>query len=1014
MGFVTVKGRTGILALYLTVSGFATQLPLRVYKTADGLARDAVNCIVPDSLGFLWFCTAEGLSRFDGYGFANYGPAQGLPHRTVNAFLQTRRGIYLAATDDGVARLDPTAPPGSKRKFLPFPLRGPVNALLEDRTGIVWAGATGGIYRLEGLEGLHPEMRRESLGLPAAAVVTSLAEDRGGNIWAGTGNGLCRRTAGGANTCFADPADGFPTDSVNALVIDREGRLWAGSLSGLWRIAIDGAAPRVERQYGVRDGLASARVHSIFQAANGTLWVGTALALSELSGERFRNYGAAQGLDGRAVLALNEDREGNLWAGVDNGLARIAHDGFATFTEAESMGSRSVTELLETGGDLYAVSNETNSIMLHRYTGSGFTSVRPLYPPAIHYFGWASGQSALLDRAGEWWIATGEGLCRFPHVAALEQLARTAPKAVYTVSDGLPSNDIFRLFEDSRGDIWVTTIGSRGGPSRWERATGRWHHYTQSDVPGYASAYVEDRSGNLWIGFSNDANTGRPCGLVRYRNGQFDRFSAPDGVPAGWIAALFVDRQGRLWVASNDGGLGRADDPAAQHPRFQTYTTAQGLSSISVRRLAEDRWGHIYVGTARALDRLDPATGSIKHYSTADGLAAGASAAILEDSQGNMWFGMTMGLSRMTPSADAPGSPPPVYITGLTINGDARTVADPGARRVEGLRLEPDQRQVDIEFAGLGSALLYQYKLEGGEARWSAPFAQRSVNYASLSPGKYRFSVRAVTADGVASTMPAEVAFQILPPLWRQWWFLSLLAAGVAALGYGAHRYHLGRQLEIERVRIRIATDLHDDLGASLSRVAILSEIANRQAGLAAQSEPGRRLTEIADTARGLVDSMGDIVWAIDPRRDDMRSLLRRLRQLISEALEPLGIAWALGAPRELEVLSIEPDQRRNVFLLVKEAVYNAARHARCSQVTVNLAVEHGDCRVEVRDDGCGLPQPEPETGNGLDNMRARARALHGVLEIVPNVGGGTVVRLRFPLRGTHSYALLRGRRNAG
>jgi ligand-binding sensor domain-containing protein/two-component sensor histidine kinase len=1009
----TGKGLTACLVVCLGVSGFATQLPVRIYTTADGLARDAVNCIVPDSRGFLWFCTAEGLSRFDGYGFVNYGPAQGLPHRTVNAFLQTRQGIYLAATDDGLARLDPAAPLGSPRKFVSLGVPGTVFALLEDRLGNVWAGVPDGLYRIENPGGPHPQPHWEGAGFPSAWAVRSLAEDGSGNIWAGTSGGLCRRAPDGGVACFDSSPGGPPHDTVNALCIDRDGRLWAATLSGLWRIAIDGASPRLERVYGVADGLASARVHSIFQSAGGTLWVGTAAALSERIGERFRNYAAGEGLSGRAVLALNEDRDGNLWAGVDHGLARIARDGFATFTAAEGMGSRSITELLESGGDLYAVSNETSSVLLHRYAGEVFTSVRPLYPRGIRYFGWASGQSALRDRAGEWWIATGQGVCRFPRVAAFEQLAHTPPKAVYTMHDGLPANDIFRLFEDSRGDIWITTIGNSGGPSRWERATGRLHHYTQDDVPGYASAYAEDRAGNLWIGFSNDVNTGKPCGLVRYRDGRFERYSASGAGPAGWISALFVDRAGRLWVASGDSGLGRIDDPTAASPRFVTYTTAQGLSSVAVRRIGEDRMGRIYAGTARGLDRLDLASGNFKHYSTADGLANGMISSIHQDRQGVMWFGATMGLSRMAPAPATTVAAPAVYITGLNINGEPRAVADPGVERLAGLRLQPGQRQMHIEFAGLGEGLQYEYKLDGADARWSGPSSPRSVNYASLSPGKYRFLVRAVTTGGVASVAPAEVAFQILPPLWRQWWFVSLAAAALALMVHGAHRYHLARQIELERVRARIATDLHDDLGASLSRVAILSEIVNRQAGLA-QSEPGQRLAEIAETARGLVDGMSDIVWSIDPRRDDMRSLLRRIRQSAGEMLEPRAIAWSLDAPPELEGLAMSPDQRRNVFLMVKEAVHNAARHARCSRVTVTIGVRDGECSVEVRDDGRGLPEPEPENGNGLANMRTRAKALGGAFEIARASGGGTEVRLRFPIARAHKYALPRGWWNGG
>ncbi|HJZ97209.1 MAG TPA: two-component regulator propeller domain-containing protein, partial [Candidatus Solibacter sp.] len=879
-----------------------------------------------------------------------------------------------------------------------------VYSLLQDRGGTVWGGATGGLYRIEGTQA-----RFEPFGSPAASV-RALALDRTGNVWASHGTGLCRRTPAGRIDCFPLAAPGIPEDTINTLLAANDGSLWAGTFSGLLQVETSGDAPRVLHRYGAMDGLASDRIHSLYQSSAGTLWTGTSQALCELDGARFRCYAAPQGLSGRAVLAINEDREGNLWAGVDHGLARIARHGFATFTAAEGVNGISVTELLESGGEFYAVSNQTSSIVLHRYVNGVFTSVRPLYPRTMRYFGWASGQSAVRGRAGEWWVATGEGLCRFPRVTRFEDLARTPPSAVYTTRDGLPSNDIFRLYEDARGDLWITTIGFGGGPSRWERATGELHHYGAQDVPGYASAYAEDHAGNLWIGFSNDANTGKPGGLARYRDGRFEQFKESEGVPTGWIVALYTDRSGRLWAASTDGGLARCDDPAAPHPRFTVYTTGQGLSSISVRRIGEDRLGRIYAATARGLDRLDPVTSTIRHYSTADGLAAGLVSSIFQDSRGDMWFGMTMGLSRFSPEPDRAGSAPPVYITGLTVNGEPRAIADPGQGTVPSLHLDADQRQVHIEFVALGEGLRYQYMLDGTGSRWSTAGEQRSVDYAMLAPGRYRFLVRAIDPAGVVGAQSAEVAFEILPPVWRRWWFLCLCAVTMMALAYGAHRYHLGRELELERVRTRIARDLHDDLGASLTRVAILSEIVNRQAGLA-HSEPGRRLAEIAETARGLVDGMSDIVWAIDPRRDDVRSLLRRIRESASETLEPLAIAWSLDAAPEIDRLPITPEQRRNVFLTVKEALHNAARHARCSRVAVRVAVERGECEVAVRDDGCGMPVPEPDGGNGLSNMRTRAAALHGALHIAPALGGGTCVTLRFPI-GAHKHALAGSRRN--
>src|SRR5262249_32263796 len=195
-------------------------------------------------------------------------------------------------------------------------------------------------------------------------------------------------------------------------------------------------------------------------------------------------------------------------------------------------------------------------------------------------------------------------------------------------------------------------------------------------------------------------------------------------------------------------------------------------------------------------------------------------------------------------------------------------------------------------------------RLEGTDQDWSAPADLRTVNYASLSPGTYRFLVRAVSAEGVASEPPATVVFRILPPIWQRWWFMALAAVLVGVATYTAFRYRVRRLVELERVRTRIASDLHDDIGASLSRMAILSEVVKSQLGSAGQSLP--ILTEIADSARGLTGSMRDIVWSIDPRRDDLRSLISRVRQFVSDVLESRGIKWDFQVPAQTEAIKLD------------------------------------------------------------------------------------------------------------
>lgn len=328
---------------------------------------------------------------------------------------------------------------------------------------------------------------------------------------------------------------------------------------------------------------------------------------------------------------------------------------------------------------------------------------------------------------------------------------------------------------------------------------------------------------------------------------------------------------------------------------------------------------------------------------------------------------------------------------------------------MSGLELGPNQNHLQVDFFGLsfaaGEVLRYQYKLEGAEADWSPLTEQRTVNYASLSPGTYRFLVRAISAEGTASPTPATVAFTILPPMWRRWWFFMLVAVVVGMIIYAIHHYRVARLLEIERVRTRIATDLHDDIGASLSEMAILSEVVRRQIS-ATHPEAVERLGEMARKARELVDSMSDIVWAIDPRRDDLSHVVARIRQFASSVLEGHRIAWELQTPAELASIKLTPEQRRHVFLIFKEAINNVVRHADCSFVLLAISITHRHLVAEIRDDGCGFTVPdlstlgEPERqGHGLRNMQARAVELGGQLQIASAPGQGTRLTLTVPLK---------------
>jgi len=1007
--------------LYALCVLHATRLPIRTYTTADGLARDHILCIAQDSHGFLWFCTAEGLSRFDGYRFTNYTTAQGLPDNEIEDFLETRAGVYWVATAGGLCRFEPAGAAPSRFHCyamtgaggLPAPL-----VLYEDRAGAVWAGGAGGVFRLDPKD---TSFRQVEMPRSSDATVTAILIDRRAVLWIGLSNGLYRRDPDGSARTYTR-ADGLPADYIMALTEDRAGRAWVATRGGLARV--DAAAQPGGahgglgglRVYGIKDGLPSLRVESLLEMSDGTVWVGTSLGIAEYTpgardgGREFRSYTLAQGLSARSVGALAEDRDGNLWIGTfGSGAMKVAHSGFVTYAEAD--GLPYAVSLMETRrGELCALSRGESGISIARFDGRRFEQIRPAWPKNLTYFGWGRGQIAVQDEAAEWWIATGQGLCRFPAAARLDQLAGARPKKIYTARDGLAGENIFRVFEDSRCDIWIGTIGldSADGLARWRRKTGRIEAFSPVDglpkrpVP---TAFAEDRAGNVWIGLFHG-------GLARYRPGaRFTTFTAAEGIP-GQVRTLYMDDSGVLWIGTTQ-GLVRADDVTAERPRFTTFTTAHGLSSAYIGAMAEDRWGRIYAATGRGIDRFEPQSGGpgrIRRYTTADGVVPGELELALRDRQGALWFSSPLGLSQLVPSLERTRAPPPVLITGLSAGGLPRAISDLGESSVAGLKLA--QTPIRVDFVGLdyspGEALRYQYMLENADRDWSPPTDQRTVVYASLAAGTYRFLVRAVASDGTASPRPATIAFTIPPPVWRSWWFLS--AGGLAGLLllFALHRYRLAQAVAVADVRTRIATDLHDDIGASLSQIAILSEVAQRTA---LSPEPGTRLplTEIAGISRALVDAMSDIVWAINPDHDRLSNLVYRMRRFAMDVLGGQGIAVRFRSTVVDHDLKIGVDVRRQVYLIFKEGVHNIARHSGADRVQVDLDRLEDRLMLQLRDNGAGFDPDAQHQGRGLANMRQRAAALRGKVEFASAPGKGTLLRMTVPLERKTILAAVRG-----
>jgi ligand-binding sensor domain-containing protein/signal transduction histidine kinase len=1010
MGWRAVRLATIALPLCL----IAELLPIRSYTTADGLAADQINDIVVDSRGFVWFCTPEGLSRFDGYRFVNFGVAEGLPHRSVHALLETRSGTYLVATARGLSEFQAGHGGNAFTTYLPGnkPFENFVTALMQDSAGRIWCGTGSGLFEM--LSG-H-KFRRQPLPAPQPPQerieVSDLLEDAGHNLWVATTSGIYVIGKGGAVQHIASE-DGLPHEWVNALLLDKQGRTWAGTRGGLvlMRVGNEGGRVGVQQVYRDIGGEKGFNAQALAEGPDRTMWAGASIGIVRLLPDRrpvvFQGLTRANGLIDRSVTALATDRAGNIWAGTEGaGVMKIQPAGFTTFREQDGLASDRVFSVLADGTDavLAVTVGSTNAMRsVNVFDGIGFHA---LVPKVIgDQSTWGQQQILLQSRSGEWWAATKVGLCRFPPVKAAD-LARTPPKACYARDTAA-----FRVFEDSKGRIWASAQSPQGDRLMlWDPTTKAISSLNNAissfnkEGRGLVSAFAEDRNGAIWMGFWGG-------GLLRYDGRQFTRFTSGDGVPAGVVWALLADSSGRLWIGAGAGGLGLVENPGSAQLQVKVYNTTNGqpaerLASNTIYCIVEDKAGRIYACTAKGVDRLNPKTGDVKHFSVADGLAHGALTTALRDATGDLWFATMQGLSRLTPTADRPPAVPSVRIVDLRVGRDRYPVSQVGETRISRGDLQPSQNQFQVGFVGFNDepeeSLRYKYKLEGGDSGWLGPGRDHQANYPGLEPGPYRFLVKAVNSAGGESTAPAEVDFVVLPPFWRSWWFETLALASLAGLVFAAHRYRVSQAVQIERMRTAIATDLHDDIGASLSQIAILSELARGDAQLG-QPGPNERLERVAKLARELVDSMSDIVWSMRAEPEGVDSLIRRMREFANDLLESQAIAFELRAPGPDTHLQLSLQARRQILLIFKECLHNAARHSGCTAVEAEMRVEGREILLRVRDNGRGLSNAagahRSNGGTGIPSMRRRAESLGGAMQWTPGPEGGCTAEVRLPMR---------------
>ncbi len=971
-----------------------------VWQTADGLPGNTVTAIQQTGDGYLWVGTLAGLVRFDGVRFQELAELRALPSRRVLALLAARDGaLWIGLEGGGLARWrDGRLLAVGRRDGLPGDT---VTSLSEDGRGRLWVATSGGLacWAEEKFfeDPVMPSLRGVAVSLVASSPPAGAG--RAEELWV-VADGRLRTRSGPGPLVRPQAADPSLFSSVLTAALGRSGKIWYGGPNGY----IGSVSNGVVNVYGEQPGQLLETVWALTEARNGDVWAGTANGgLRRLRGGRFSSLTTVEGLSDNSVRSVYEDREGNLWVGtVGGGLNRVKQRKLTTYTTRDGLSHNVVMSLAQDPDGRLWVGSNCGGLSVRR--GENFT---PYYTSYLldNECIW----SVLSSADGAIWAGTwGGGLYRL----------RGKEVVNFPVTRNGTDDAVISLEADSKGDLWVGTM--QGGLKRF-RAEQVVEDLGTNGLPAFPITALQHEAKGLWIGTGG--------GGLYFFDGRGPAHPAPGlagHLPSPFVRTLHRDSSGVLWIGTS-GGMARWDGA-----RLASFGRAQGLPDDVISQILEDGLGHLWVGSNRGIFRVslrelaEVAGGggvgsrvNVVVYGRAEGLESlectgGFHPAGLRTRDGRLWFSTVKGLATVDP-ATVPLNElaPPVVVERVVVDGVARPLPAPGRSLV----LEPGRQRVEFEFTALSLVApeqnRFRCRLAGLESDWVELGPQRLAVYPGLGPGRYEFRVVGCNNDGVWNLEGAAVRLEVQPWFWQAWWFRGV--AGILVLGGGMwlvrtmavrrlrRRLHrLQERHAVDRERARIAEDIHDELGANLTRIALLAELGQQHARQ--PEDVSGDLQRISASAREAARAMDAIVWAVNPRNDSLDHFANYVSQYAEEFLRPTSMRCRLDIPADLPEHPLSTEARHHLFLAVKEALNNVVRHSGAGEVRLRLATHDGRLEITISDNGHGMdPGPGDSsraagTGHeGLGNIRRRIESLGGRFELETGPAG-TTVRLHLPL----------------
>lgn len=967
------------------------------YGLDDGLSQSSAYTIAQDADGFLWVGGQNGLNRFDGTTFRAAWGEEGTPSPVSysyvrSVFVDSNDNLWVGLEDRGLFLYDPrretfdsvpAVSPGGE------PVEHPARFYqLAESGDRVLAATDRGLATIE-WDSAGPMLVVGPRSASCDSAVTALWAT-GDTLWTGSPSGCLIVRYGGI---------GSPRRQVLELrspitdIGEGPGGTVLVATSGRGVVSTDRAVrlltelpPPSSSERSVATSVLTTRDQDIWFGTRGGLgWIRAGSADTTW----FVDGAAAAGaLPHQQIETIFEDRSGVLWIGTWSGLARLTpyYGGIQYLPVPVDPNGRPV------GGVLSMLADGPDGLLVGTLGGALARLQRTAETPgAIEYsLAPSSMYSLARDLRGDLWVATnGSGVHRLTPDGWKDY--RADPHAARTIAQDY----VVAMLVDSHGVVWAGT--TKQGLVVYDTVNDRFDRFDLSGPPAdggetYIWPIREATDGTLWFGLD-----GADGGLYRLsperQSLRFYPTSDPERPDAGRVLTLTPSGDTLVWFGTQGSGIGQLDRRTGE---IRFLTVRDGLPHNSVGGIMEDGTGKVWIGTNGGLARLDPASGQFWVFTEASGIQSRRFLAnsTWSSENGLLYFGGENGITVVDPSRlDPPDEPPPVALVRFLVRGVARTgVTNRSTASV--IELEPDENFFTIEFAALDfrefGANQLRYRLENLEENWIDAGPARSARYTGVPPGRYRFIVQSRNVAGPWNEEALVVGLFVHPPYYRTPLFRGLLLAALTGLLYAAYRYRKNQLDRVKALRISIAGELHDDIGANLSAIALKSDLVGR---VASESIRRQSLADIHRLAHDTMQQVREMIWVVREEYDSVHGLLSRMEDAAQTLLGSV-VSYEFAVTDPLPDGALEMEFRQLAYGVFKEALQNTLKHASASHVRITVRHQPPTLHLTIVDDGCGFDIDSVRVGTGLKLIRERSQkpGVHAAVSSTP--GGGTRVEL--------------------